>query len=211
MMRFVKICGITRLADAEAAVGLGASAIGFVFWPASPRAIDPYRARDIASRLRPFVTPVGVFVNQPATYINAVASLVGLGAVQLHGDEEPAFAATIRRPVVKAVTAATDQQVVSRWPSHVMLLVDAHDPARRGGTGRTADWTVAGELARTRPILLAGGLTPENIGRAVAQSRPFGVDVSSGVESAPGVKDHGLLAALFSELRADTSNAGSLT
>ncbi len=205
MTPFVKICGITRLADAEAAIAAGASAIGFVFWPDSPRAIDPYRARDIVRRVPPFVTTVGVFVNQPAAQVNAIASLVGLGAVQLHGDEDLQFANSVKRPVLKAV-GLTSHRPMS-WPRHVMLLVDAHDPVRRGGTGRAADWTFAASIARERPIVLAGGLTADNVAEAVGRVRPFGIDVSSGVESAPGAKDHDRLAALFSRLRDVGSNA----
>jgi phosphoribosylanthranilate isomerase len=202
---FVKICGITRLADAEAAIAAGASAIGFVFWPDSPRAIDPYRARDIVRHVPPFVTTVGVFVNQPAAQVNAIASLVGLGAVQLHGDEDLQFANGVKKPVLKAV-GLTSHRPMS-WPRHVMLLVDAHDPVRRGGTGRAADWTLAASIARERPIVLAGGLTADNVAEAVGRVRPFGIDVSSGVESAPGLKDHDRLAALFSRLRDVGSNA----
>ena len=205
MTPFVKICGITRLADAEAAIAAGASAIGFVFWPDSPRAIDPYRARDIVRHVPPFVTTVGVFVNQPAAQVNAIASLVGLGAVQLHGDEDLQFANGVKKPVLKAV-GLTSHRPMS-WPRHVMLLVDAHDPVRRGGTGRAADWTFAASIARERPIVLAGGLTADNVAEAVGRVRPFGIDVSSGVESAPGVKDHDRLAALFSRLRDIGSNA----
>jgi phosphoribosylanthranilate isomerase len=196
---FVKICGITRAADADAAVELGAGAIGFVFWPGSPRFIDPYRARAIARSLPPFVTPVGVFVNQPAEYVNGVASLIRLGAVQLHGDEDRAFLAQVACPVVKALSAAGIASAAD-WPAPVMILVDAHDPVRRGGTGAVADWTQAAALARQRRVMLAGGLTPENIADAVAQVRPFGVDVSSGVESAPGIKDRGRMKALFDAL-----------
>jgi phosphoribosylanthranilate isomerase len=202
---FVKICGITRLADAEAAIAAGASAIGFVFWPDSPRAIDPYRARDIVRHVPPFVTTVGVFVNQPAAQVNAIASLVGLGAVQLHGDEDLQFANGVKRPVLKTV-GLTSHRPMS-WPRHVMLLVDAHDPVRRGGTGRAADWTLAASIARERPIVLAGGLTADNVAEAVGRVRPFGIDVSSGVESAPGLKDHDRLAALFSRLRDVGSHA----
>lgn len=198
----VKICGITRAEDAQAAVSGGATAVGFVFWPSSPRAIDPYRARAIARGVRPFVTLVGVFVNQPTAYINDVASLVGLGAVQLHGDETPGDARPLTRPVVKAVRLPAAEAETEAWPASVILLVDAHDPERRGGTGRTADWEAAAALARRRPVLVAGGLTPENVGDAVARVRPFGIDVSSGVERSPGVKDHERLAALFAALRA---------
>ena len=191
----VKICGITRLEDAEAAVDAGAGAIGFIFWPNSPRFIDPHQARKIAAALPPFVTPVGVFVNQTLDYVNAVASLVRLGAVQLHGDETVAGAAGIATPVIKAVTVADPQ--LSVWPSRTLLLVDVHDPERRGGTGRTVDWSAAAGIAAQRRMLLAGGLTPENVADAIACVRPFGIDVSSGVETSPGVKDHRRLRALF--------------
>jgi len=190
---FVKICGITRLDDAEAAVEAGASAIGFVFWPKSPRFIDPYRARAIAARLRPFVTPVGLFVNQPREHINAVASLVRLGVVQLHGDETPEFAASIAAPVVRALPI----ERAAAWPEGTTLLLDAYDPVQRGGTGRTIDWAAAAAVASRRRVLLAGGLTPENVADAIARVRPFGIDVSSGVERAPGIKDHQRLRALF--------------
>jgi phosphoribosylanthranilate isomerase len=197
----VKICGITRAEDAVAAVACGATALGFVFWPHSPRAVDPYRAREIARLVPPFVTLVGVFVNQPAALVNAVASLVGLGVVQLHGDETPSVARAVRRPVLKAVTLHAGLAEAEAWPANVMLLVDADDPVRRGGTGETADWEAAASLARTRPVMLAGGLTPDNIVNAVSRVRPFGVDVSSGIERSPGVKDHHRLAALFERLR----------
>ena len=191
----VKICGITRADDAAAAVECGAGALGFVFWPGSPRCIDPYRARVIAATLPPFVTPVGVFVNQPVDYVNRVASLVRLGAVQLHGDETTAYAAGIATPAIKAITVADPQ--LSVWPSRTLLLVDVHDPEQRGGTGRTVDWSAAAGIATQRQIVLAGGLTPENVAEAVACVRPFGIDVSSGVERSPGVKDHRRLRALF--------------
>jgi phosphoribosylanthranilate isomerase len=198
---FVKICGITRLADADAAIGAGANAVGFVFWPRSPRAIDPYRARSIAGALPPFVTAVGVFADQPVAYATGVASLVPLGSVQLHGAEGPDYVAAIHRPVVKAVAvqdrlAVTLERLV-QWPAHVLVLLDVHDPVRKGGTGRTVDWSIAAEIARRRPVILAGGLTPDNVGEAIARVQPFGIDVSSGVEAAPGIKDHGRIKALF--------------
>jgi phosphoribosylanthranilate isomerase len=194
----VKICGITRAEDAEAAVALGAAAVGFVFWPKSPRFVDPFRARAIAASLPAFVTPVGVFVNQPVDYIDQVASLVRLGAVQLHGDEEPDDAVRLKCPVIKAVTAGST--TVDRWPALVTLLVDAHDPVVRGGTGRTADWSAAAALAARRRVVLAGGLTADNIGEAIDRVQPYGVDVSSGVESAPGIKDRRKLEDLFKAL-----------
>ena len=190
---FVKVCGITRAEDAHAAVAAGARALGLVFWPTSPRFVDPYRAREIAARLPPFVTPVGLFVNQPREHVNAVASLVRLGAVQLHGDETPEFAASIAAPVIRALPI----EKADAWPEGTTLLLDAHDPVQRGGTGRTIDWTAAAAIASRRRVLLAGGLTPDNVAEAIAQVRPFGIDVSSGVERAPGIKDHQRLRALF--------------
>jgi phosphoribosylanthranilate isomerase len=198
---FVKICGITRREDAEAAVRAGADALGFVFWPGSPRYIDPFRARAIRSVLPPFVTAVGVFVDQPAEYVNGVAGLVQLGAVQLHGEESIGYAQTMHRPVVKAIAlhddAASAVDDVEIWPERVLILLDVHDPVRRGGTGRTIDWSAAAAVARRRRAVLAGGLTAENVGEAIARVRPFGIDVSSGVELSPGIKDHGRLKALF--------------
>jgi phosphoribosylanthranilate isomerase len=199
----VKICGITRAEDARAAVEAGANAIGFVFWPRSPRFIDPYRARAIARRLPPFVTPVGLFVNQPRDYICGVASLVRLGAVQLHGDETPAFAASIDWPLIKALPIDR----AAAWPAgtnDTMLLLDAHDPVKRGGTGQTIDWQAAAAIAARRTVLLAGGLNAENVADAVARVQPFGIDVSSGVERAPGIKDHGRITELFEALHGIT-------
>src|SRR5919204_3339179 len=185
----VKICGITRIEDAEAAVEAGANAIGLVFWPNSPRFVDPYRARAIVAALPPFVTTVGLFVNQPAEYINAVASLARLGAIQLHGDERPDVLAALHRPIVKAVAMSSETDPTCEWPASVTLLLDAHDPERRGGTGRTIDWPAAAAIARRRKTILAGGLTPENVAEAITRVNPFGIDVSSGVEKSPGIKD----------------------
>jgi phosphoribosylanthranilate isomerase len=197
----VKICGITRLEDAVLAFECGASALGFVFWPRSPRFIDPSHARAIVARLPPFVTPVGVFVNQPCEHVNEVAARVGLSVVQLHGDETVEYASAIDRPVLKAMSLNnTWQQESEQWPSQTMMLIDAHDPVRRGGTGRTIDWTEAASVAARRRVMLAGGLTPENVAVATAQVNPFGIDVSSGVEASPGVKDAAKLRALFQSL-----------
>jgi phosphoribosylanthranilate isomerase len=204
---FVKICGITRVEDAEAAVALGANALGFVFWPKSPRYVDPYRARAIVASLPPFVSTVGLFVNQPAAHIANVASLARLGVVQLHGDETPEDAAALGRPVVRALSPHAAGHDLSRWPARVTILLDAHDSERRGGTGRTIDWDAAAEVARRRRILLAGGLSPDNVAAAVDRVRPFGIDVSSGVERAPGVKDIERLRALFENLHGITKTA----
>lgn len=195
----VKVCGITRVDDALAAVDLGADAIGFIFWPGSPRFIDPFRARAIVAAMPPFVGVVGVFVNQAAGYVNGVAALARLTAVQLHGDEDAGYAAAMTRPVIKAVSGAGPGG--TSWPERITLLVDAHDLAKRGGTGQVADWSTAGRMARERRVLLAGGLHAGNINEAVAQVRPFGIDVSSGVESSPGIKDRNRMAAFFKAVR----------
>ncbi len=201
----IKICGITRAEDAHAAVSAGARAVGFVFWPDSPRFIDPYRARRIVATLPAFVTPVGVFVNQPIEYVTAVASLVRLGAVQLHGDENVGYAAAVPVPVIKALHVGNADS--DAWPERVTILLDVHDPQRRGGTGSVIDWTAAAAIAAKRPVVLAGGLTPENVADAIARVRPFGVDVSSGVERAPGVKDHGRIKSLCEAVHAASDYA----
>jgi len=197
---FVKICGITRASDAAAAVECGASAIGFIFWAPSARYVDPKKARAIVRTLPPFVTPVGVFVNETADHINTVADTVGLGAVQLHGDETPDLLEALTRPVVKAIVRV-DDGTAERWPANVMLLVDADDPVNRGGTGARADWQGAARLAAARRTLLAGGLRPENVADAVTAVRPFGIDVSSGVEDSPGIKNPARIRQLFEALR----------
>jgi phosphoribosylanthranilate isomerase len=197
----VKICGIRRESDAAAAVDAGASAIGFIFWPEGIRYVEPQRAREIVRTLPPFVTPVGVFVNESVDRVNAVADIVGLGAVQLHGEEAPDSIGRFERPVIKAVSRI-DDETAARWPAQVMMLVDADDRAQRGGTGVRGDWAGAARLAAQRPTLLAGGLRPENVVEAVTTVRPFGIDVSSGVEEAPGVKSPQRIYALFEALRA---------
>jgi phosphoribosylanthranilate isomerase len=146
-----------------------------------------------------------VFVNEAIENVNAVADEVGLGAVQLHGDETPDLVARSRRPVIKTI-ARVDQDSQGRWPEPVMLLVDADDRERRGGTGQRADWHAAARLATERRILLAGGLTAANVADAVRMVRPFGIDVSSGVEDAPGIKNPGRIGQLFDALRNVTAD-----
>jgi phosphoribosylanthranilate isomerase len=193
---FIKICGMTRVEDARSAVAHGASAIGFVFWPPSPRFVHPEAAREIVRALPDHVRAVGVFVDQGVEEINATAELVGLSAVQLHGDEPASMLKGIERQVIKALDLS-NESVRAAWPDDVMVLVDARDPERKGGTGRQADWERAATLARERRVLLAGGLTAENVVAAISAVRPYGVDVSSGVESSPGVKDPARLKAFF--------------
>jgi phosphoribosylanthranilate isomerase len=198
----VKICGITRAEDAMLAVDIGAAAVGFVFWSRSPRFVEPARAREIVRALPPFVTPVGVFVDQPAGHVKDVAAVVGLGAVQLHGNEDLGYARTLGRRVIKAASVAQATARGDFWPADVTLLLDAVDAPERGGTGQAVDWAGAAALAARRRIILAGGLTPENVGAAIQQVRPFAVDVSSGVESAPGIKDGARLRAFMAAVRA---------
>jgi phosphoribosylanthranilate isomerase len=198
----VKVCGVTRKEDAALAAELGACAVGFIFWPGSPRFIDPYRARVIVQALPPCVSPIGVFVDQPADYVSGVAGLLSLGAVQLHGSETIEAFAGLGHRLIKAVPVNEGFRVdaLSALPPHVTVLLDAHDPVRRGGTGRTIDWSLAARAAAARPIVLSGGLTPGNVREAVEQVRPYMIDVSSGVESSPRVKDAGKLRAFFDAL-----------
>jgi phosphoribosylanthranilate isomerase len=208
-MTRVKICGITRVEDGLAAAAAGADAIGLVFWPKSPRVVDPAAARDLVRQLPPFVSSVGVFVDQPVGFVNEVAEFVGLSAVQLHGDEPPSTASRIVRPVIKAIGLPRDSRRVEEWPDDVPLLVDAIDPNSRGGTGKVADWAAAAPLARLRLVILAGGLGPANVGKAIHQVRPWAVDVSSGVERAQGIKDAAMMAAFCTAVRVADGEAVS--
>ena len=200
----IKVCGITRSDDAGRAVELGVDALGFVFWPGSPRCVSLRQAARIAGALPPFVATVGVFVNQPLDEIRTVAAGVGLSAIQLHGDESPGAWGSVPGRCIKAVGvgAGFDAAAVAAWPAGIWPLLDAHDPARRGGTGRAVDWDIAAEVSRTRRIILAGGLEASNIGDAIARVRPFAVDVSSGVEREPGVKDPDRLRAFVERVAA---------
>ena len=199
----VKVCGITRREDAALAVALGAAALGFVFWPRSPRAVTAESVREITDGLPPFVSRVGVFVNESPARVAAVASDAGLTCIQLHGDEDASAYVDMPLPVIKALPVGEgfSLSAVQDLPSRVTVLLDAHDPARRGGTGRVIEWTVAAAAARLRPVILSGGLNPENVKSATATVRPYAVDVSSGVEAAPGIKDESKLRAFFAALQ----------
>ena len=200
----MKICGLTRPQDAELAAGLGASALGFVFWPDSPRYISAEFAKSIASNIPGTVLKVGVFVDQPAEEVVAIMDEVGLDVAQLHGHESPEYCRQLSastRTIFKAISMSGNGSVnVGDFAPEVVLLVDAHDPLRFGGTGKTANWDSAREIAATRRTILAGGLNATNIKLAVRSVRPYGVDVSSGVESAPGVKDPNRLRTFFEAL-----------
>ena len=198
----VKICGITRVEDATIAVSLGATAVGFIFWPGSARRIAPADAAAIGAALPPEVWKVGVFVDAPADDIRRVIEAARLTAVQLHGGETPADAAALNTRVIKAIALehVGTPEVLDEWRG-VPVLLDADDPVRKGGTGRTIDWRRAAEMAARHDIILAGGLRPGNVAEAIACVRPAGIDISSGVEVSPGVKDHDKLRSLFEALR----------
>lgn len=194
----IKVCGITRAADADAAVALGVHALGFVFWAESPRAVTPEQACAIIQRLPPFVTPVGVFVDPDAALVAQCAE-AGVRVAQIVGEVPPLPAGV---GLLRAVTLAADGSgIVPAVPGETAVLVDAHDPVRRGGTGQTVDWRAVSRIASRRPVILAGGLRPENVAEAIQLARPAGVDVSSGVEVTPGVKDPVKLAAFVAAVR----------
>jgi phosphoribosylanthranilate isomerase len=198
---FVKICGITRVQDAELAAGLGASALGFVFWPNSPRRVSAETAKAIAANVPAKVLKVGVFVDQPATEVARIMDEVGLDVAQLHGHESPEYCRGLKRTIFKSVRMKDDGSTnIDDFDGEVVLLVDAHDPERFGGTGKTVNWDSAREIAATRRTILAGGLNAANIKLAVRSVRPYGVDVSSGVESSPGLKDPNRLRTFFEAL-----------
>ena len=186
---FLKICGITRLLDAQHAVAEGATALGFILWPKSPRFVSDHKVAEIVAALPTSIVTAGVFVNQSPEGIEMTMKRTGLSVVQLHGDEPASYANTLPGTIWKSVTLEAADDVIETWPDWTTFLVDAADPVRRGGTGRAVDWTKAAALARRRTVVLAGGLTPDNVAEAIAAVRPYGVDVSSGVEDAPGVKN----------------------
>ncbi len=208
----VKICGLTNLEDAFAAVEAGTDMLGFNFYPDSPRYIEPGRCEQITAALRKqHVTAltVGVFVNEPASDIARILQKCGLDLAQLHGDEPPAILEELEGRAFKAIrpqTAAQADAAVRRY-AHIphgsgpALLVDAYRPGQYGGTGEVGDWSLVGSIAADTPILLAGGLTPDNVSAAVAMVRPWGADVASGVESRPGKKDRHKLEAFVRAVR----------
>ena len=197
---FLKVCGITRLTDALHAVNQGASALGFVFWPKSPRYVTAEQAAAIIRELPPTLMTIGVFVNEPVDGIRATVETAGLTTVQLHGDEPPAYADALPWPLLRSL--ALSDVPLTAWPIETTVVLDAVDPLTRGGTGRTIDWNAAAEVARGRKVILAGGLTAENVATAIATVKPFGVDVSSGVEEAPGVKDFDKVTRFLANARA---------
>jgi phosphoribosylanthranilate isomerase len=206
---FIKVCGITSVSDALHAVEQGATALGFVLWPKSPRAVTVDRAAEIIAELPSHVMTVGVFVNESIDSIRTAVDRARLTAVQLHGDEPPAYADALDWPVIRAVSVDEIDLAADAWSADTALLVDNIDPVRRGGTGSAVDWTRAADIAKTRRVVLAGGLTPENVATAIRAVHPFGVDVSSGVESAPGVKDLNKVTQFISNARLAFQSVGA--
>lgn len=192
----VKICGITSLVDAQQAVAAGADALGFVFYPPSPRAIEPELAAEIIASLPPFVTSVGLFVNADSAQIEQIVEYCQLDVVQLHGDERPEDCKFSDVKVIKALRVR-EQQCIDEAQRFTVdaLLVDAWDKEAYGGTGKVGRWDLARQLTSRSVVVLAGGLNPENVADAIDAVAPFAVDVSSGVESAPGKKDPVLMRA----------------
>jgi phosphoribosylanthranilate isomerase len=197
----VKICGITRLADAISAVELGASAIGFIFYEKSPRAITLNDARAISEKLPASLARVGVFVNSPVDFIERSISNVPLDALQLHGDEPPQFCDQFNLPVLKGIQISDEKSLreMKRFDVDGFLL-DTASNGTYGGTGRTFDWSLIDDKSTEVPIILSGGLRPENVLSAVETVRPSAIDVNSGVESKPGVKDHEKIHRLVDQL-----------
>jgi phosphoribosylanthranilate isomerase len=190
-MTRVKICGITSPEDAAAAVEAGADAVGLVFVPGTPRVVTPERAALIVERLPPLVATVGVFVDRPLAEVCRIVALLRLSAVQLHGHEDEAFSRGVPVPVIRAlrVRDAASLQPLATYPAHAFLL-DAYVEGQPGGTGTVMPWGLALQAKGTQPIILSGGLRPDTVAEAVRLVRPYGVDVSSGVEHSPGRKDH---------------------
>ena len=200
----VKICGITREEDALLCADEGADFLGLIFHERSKRAVTVERARALAAALRGHRSRpklVGVFVNQGPRVVNEVVDAVGLDLVQLHGDESEADCASIRVPVIKAVRVGQSLPETIGRPSASWLLFDTLDTRQAGGTGRRFDWSLLQAWRRDRPFFLSGGLTPDDIAAAISQVRPDGIDIASGVESAPGIKDHDKVRRLFERLR----------
>lgn len=205
MATLVKVCGITSPQDGRAAAAAGAAAIGLVFWAKSPRAVDVRTAREIANSLPPFVLRVGVFVDEAPHVMARIADSVGLDLLQLHGDEPPEAIASLPRRALKSVAVGSDfrpEQALRYAGQAAGVLLDTKDAALPGGTGRAFDWSVvAGLRERLGYLVLAGGLTSENVAEAIRVVRPDAVDVSSGVESAPGRKDPDKLRAFLAAVR----------
>ncbi|HSG30371.1 MAG TPA: phosphoribosylanthranilate isomerase [Thermodesulfobacteriota bacterium] len=190
-MTKVKICGITNYKDASKSLDYGADALGFIFYKKSKRYIEPSEALNIIKQLPPFVTKVGVFVNSSYTNITKISKTLSINAIQLHGDETPAFCKRFLPVVIKALRIKDHQDLekVDSFGTQAILF-DTYSSADYGGTGRVFDWNILRKLKTDKKIILSGGLNPQNVGMAVKTVKPYAVDVSSGVEKSAGIKDH---------------------
>ncbi len=187
----IKICGITSIEDATLAAGLGADALGFIFYSGSKRYIDPDTAREIISALPPFLTKVGVFVNQGVEEISDIQEKTGINVVQLHGDETAEFCSSLSSTIIKAIRVKdiSDLESLAQYPVQAILL-DTYSDTEYGGTGKSFDWGILDNKSISQNIILSGGLNPDNVAEAVRIVKPYAIDVSSGVEAEPGKKDH---------------------
>ncbi|MFA7944539.1 phosphoribosylanthranilate isomerase [Pseudomonas brenneri] len=202
-----KICGITRMEDALAAVEAGADAIGFVFYAKSPRAVTVQQARAIIAGLPPFVTTVGLFVNASACELNETLDAVPLDLLQFHGDESPEECAGYHRPYIKALRVKAGDDIAASCAAYAGasgILLDAYVEGIPGGTGEAFDWSLIPQ-GLSKPIILAGGLSADNVAQAIAQVRPYAVDVSGGVEQGKGIKDSGKIRAFMQAVRSSSS------
>ena len=198
----VKICGITRMQDLQAAIAAGADAVGFVFAAGSPRAVQPEQAAALAAAVPAFVARVGLFLDQDHDEVARVLERVPLSLLQFHGREDPEFCRRFGRPYIKALgmgAAADPGRAAAAFADAAALLLDSHAPGLPGGTGQAFDWNRVPRLGR--PLVLAGGLTPDNVRAAVERVRPWAVDVSSGVEDAPGIKNAGKIELFIREAK----------
>ena len=187
----VKVCGMTNLKDTLLAVEEGSDAVGFIFYKKSPRSVTMKLVREIVLELPPFVDTVGVFVDETADQINKIVDYCNLDMVQLHGDESPTFCKRMRRRVIKAFRVKDMQSVKKLTNFQVSgFILDTFSESLHGGTGKVFDWNLVLPAKKFGPIIMAGGLTPSNVRQAIQRVRPYGVDVCSGVESEPGIKDH---------------------
>lgn len=203
-MTQVKICGITRQEDALVAAEKGADFLGFIFVPSTPRYVEPERAAAIAARIKERETRpkiVGVFRDASVDYMREVGSLVGVDYVQLHGTESDDDIRAIGIPTIKTFRVGEALPDTTAVPSADWLLFDTYEERRSGGTGRRFDWSLLAGYPRNKPFFLAGGLSPENVGGAISLVRPDGIDISSGVEAEPGIKDHAKLEKLFERVK----------
>ncbi len=205
----IKICGITRIEDAQAAVNAGVDALGFIFYPKSPRNIDPKSARKIIDQLPPFVNVVGVFVDKNREELEEIIQYCRLEYVQLHGNESPKYCERVVRfaapcQVLKAfrVGVETDNEAFGLYNEHTRgFLLDTYEKGKVGGTGNSFDWSLISRLDIQKPYILAGGLSKDNIVQAIETVRPYGVDINSGVEESPGIKDHNKIAEVVTLVR----------